>query len=139
MEQMSSPSKRKLYYGWMIVGLSMISMSFWFGLRTSFSLFFVVLINQFEWGRAETAGVQSVAMFVYMIMAPIIGTLVDRIGPRKVIGIGAALGAWVAGYIFDQTQNYFWAFVLSIFLNLISILFVWFAAPRKVHKIKSSI
>jgi len=93
MEQMSSPSKRKLYYGWMIVGLSMISMSFWFGLRTSFSLFFVVLTNQFEWGRAETAGVQSLAMFVYMIMAPIIGTLVDRIGPRKVVVPGIILMA----------------------------------------------
>ncbi len=47
------------------------------------------------------------------------------------IGLGSALGAWVAGYIFDQTQNYFWAFVLAILLNLISILLVWLAAPRK--------
>jgi MFS family permease len=48
-----------------------------------------------------------------------------------VIGLGSALGAWIAGYIFDQTQNYFWAFVLAILLNLISILLVWLAAPRK--------
>jgi predicted MFS family arabinose efflux permease len=53
-----------------------------------------------------------------------------------VIGLGAGLGAWVAGYIFDQTQNYFWAFILAIIFNLFSIMLVWFAAPRKIHQIK---
>ena len=75
----------KFYYGWVIVGLAMISMSFWFGVRSTFSVFFVALIDQFHWSRAEAAGAQSIAMLVYMIMAPIIGTLVDRIGPRKTI------------------------------------------------------
>ena len=75
----------KFFYGWVIVSLSMISMAFWFGIRTTFSVFFVALIDHFHWGRAEAAGAQSIAMIVYMIMAPIIGTLVDRIGPRKVI------------------------------------------------------
>jgi MFS family permease len=54
------------------------------------------------------------------------------------IGIGAALGTWVAGYIFDKTQNYFWAFVLAILLNLVSILLVWFVAPRKYRPTKAS-
>jgi MFS family permease len=50
------------------------------------------------------------------------------------IGLGSALGAWVAGYIFDQTQNYLWAFILAILLNVISILLVWSAAPRKFRR-----
>jgi MFS family permease len=75
----------KFYYGWVIVGLAMLSMSFWFGVRTTFSVFFVALIDHFHWSRADTAGAQSIAMVVYMIMAPIIGTLVDRLGPRKTI------------------------------------------------------
>jgi CheY-like chemotaxis protein len=69
----------------------MISMAFWFGIRTTFSVFFVALIDHFHWSRAEAASAQSIAMFVYMIMAPIIGTLVDRIGPRKVILPGIIL------------------------------------------------
>lgn len=52
------------------------------------------------------------------------------------IGIGAALGAWVAGYIFDKTQSYQWAFVLVITVFLLSCLFLWVAAPRKIHKNK---
>jgi len=91
MEQILSPLKRRFYYGWVIVCLSMISMSFWFGIRTTFSVFFVALIDHFQWGRAEAAGAYSIAMLVYMIMAPIIGTLVDHIGPRKVILPGIIL------------------------------------------------
>jgi len=91
MERMPFRLTEKFYYGWVIVGLSLISMSFWFGIRTTFSVFFVAFIDQFHWGRAEAAGAQSIAMFVYMIMSPIIGTLVDRIGPRKVILPGIIL------------------------------------------------
>jgi len=53
------------------------------------------------------------------------------------VGIGAAVGTWVGGYIFDQTQNYFWAFILAILLGLISILLVWYIAPRKFRPIKT--
>ncbi len=66
-------------------------MAFWFGVRTTFSLFFVALIDTFRWGRAETAMAQSIAMGIYMILAPIVGTLVDRIGPRRAILPGIAL------------------------------------------------
>ena len=93
MEQISPPRKR-FYYGWVIVGLSMLSMAFWFGFRTAFSVFFVALIDDFKWGRAEGAGAQSVAMFAYMVMAPVMGTLVDRIGPRKVLLPGIILAGF---------------------------------------------
>jgi len=48
-----------------------------------------------------------------------------------VIGITGATGAWLAGYIFDQTKSYFWAFIIVILLNIISVILVWLAAPRK--------
>ena len=93
MDRAILPSQKRIYYGWVIVGIAMISMAFWFGIRTTFSIFFVALLDQFHWGRAEAAGAQSVAMVIYMLMAPIIGTLVDRIGPRKVIVPGIILTA----------------------------------------------
>jgi len=77
--------QRRFYYGWVIVGLAMVSMSFWYAFRTTFSIFFVALIDHFHWSRAETAGAQSIGMLVYMVMAPVVGYLVDRVGPRKVI------------------------------------------------------
>ena len=91
MELRSASAPRRFYYGWVIVGLAMLSMAYWFGLRTSFSIFFVALIDHFHWKRAEAATALSIAMLVYMIMAPIVGGLVDRIGPRKTILPGIVL------------------------------------------------
>jgi MFS family permease len=49
-----------------------------------------------------------------------------------VIGIGGALGAWVPGFIFDKTQSYQWAFGLVASMIILSCVFVWLAAPRKI-------
>ena len=85
MKQTTHPEGRRFYYGWVIVGLAMLSLAYWFGLRTTFSVFFVALIDQFHWGRAEAAAALSIAMVAYMVMAPVVGILVDRIGPRRVM------------------------------------------------------
>jgi len=115
----------KFYYGWVIVGLAMISMSFWFGVRTTFSVFFVALIDDFHWSRAEAAGAQSIAMLVYMIMAPIIGILVDRIGPRKTILPGiflTGLGFLLCTQIESLFQFYlFFGAVVGIGVTCLSI------------------
>lgn len=78
-------SSSKIYYGWIIVAVGMISMTFWFGIRTSFSVFYVPLLEEFHWNRGESAGVQSVALLAYTFLAPVVGGLIDRFGPRRVI------------------------------------------------------
>jgi MFS family permease len=50
------------------------------------------------------------------------------------IGAAGAIGAWGAGLIFDQTQSYRYAFLLAIFLLLLSTAFIWLAAPRKFRR-----
>ena len=50
------------------------------------------------------------------------------------IGVGGALGAWMAGFIFDRTQSYHMAFVLVIAVYILSCFFIWVAAPRKVRR-----
>src|SRR4030043_123900 len=136
MERRSAIPGRHFYYGWVIVGLSMVSMAFWFGTRTTFSVFFVALIDHFQWGRAEAAGAQSIAMMVYMIMAPIIGTLVDRIGPRKVIvpgilltGFGFLLCTQIRTLIQYLISSQGWPFAFFIFSLLI------FAIPLPLNAI----
>jgi len=125
MEVRSTLAPRRFYYGWVIVGLSMVSMSFWFGIRTTFSVFFVALIDHFHWGRAEAAGAQSVAMFVYMIMSPVIGTLVDRIEPRKVVLPGiilTGLGLLLCTQIQTLIQFYlFFGVIVGIGVTCLSI------------------
>jgi MFS family permease len=79
------------YYGWIIVGVAMVSMAFWFGIRATFSVFYVALLEDFSWTRGQAAGVQSMALITYTIMAPIVGGLIDRFGPRRIIVPGVLL------------------------------------------------
>ena len=81
----------RFYYGWVIVGVALISMAFWFGLRTVFSVFYVALLEDFPWGRGEAAGVQSMALITYTFTAPLVGGLIDRFGPRRIIVPGILL------------------------------------------------
>ena len=80
-----------VYYGWIIVAVALISMAVWFGIRTSFSVFYVAILEEFHWNRGDTAGVQSLALIFYAIMAPIIGGLIDRFGPGRIIVPGIIL------------------------------------------------
>ncbi len=51
------------------------------------------------------------------------------------LGLGGASGAWVAGRIFDLTNSYHYAFILSIAALWLSCLSFWLAAPRRVQRI----
>jgi MFS family permease len=50
-------------------------------------------------------------------------------------GMGGALGAWLAGFIFDVTGSYFVAFATAAASSSVSVIFLWLAAPRKVRRV----
>ena len=47
--------------------------------------------------------------------------------------LGAGVGPWVAGIIFDLSDSYDTAWWLAIVVSFTSIAAVWLAAPRKVR------
>jgi MFS family permease len=77
--------KMEFYYGWIIVAVALVSMAFWFGIRSNFSVFYVALLEDFGWNRGASAGAQSMALITYTAMAPLVGGLIDRFGPRRVV------------------------------------------------------
>lgn len=81
--------KGYFYYGWVIVVVSFITLSLALGVRYSYSVFFVALVGEYGWSRAETAGAFSLAMVVHALFAPVTGVLIDRFGPRKLFPLGA--------------------------------------------------
>ncbi|MBN9563259.1 MAG: MFS transporter [Alphaproteobacteria bacterium] len=58
--------------------------------RTAFSLLFPPILDEFGWGRGETAGAFSFGFIVSAILSPVIGRLMDRRGPRVVMELGVA-------------------------------------------------
>lgn len=100
-----------IYYGWIIVAIALISMGFWLGIRNSFSVFYVALLEDFPWSRGDSAGVQSMALISYTVLAPLVGGLIDRFGPRRVIIPGIlmlSLGLALSATIETLSQFYFY-------------------------------
>lgn len=130
------------FYGWIIVGLGLLSMGFWTGIRSSFSIFYVALLEDFPWSRGGAAGVQSAAFIVYLILSPLIGGLIDRYGPRRVILPGIVIlcaGLILSSYTNSLAQFYlFYGVVVAIGVSFISIvayssiLAHWFEKKRGV-------
>jgi MFS family permease len=48
-------------------------------------------------------------------------------------GLGAALGSYLAGFLFDRFRSYELTFYLVMVLILASIACIWMAAPRRVR------
>jgi len=81
------------YYGWIIVITSFLTLGVAFGVWYSFSVFYLAIIADFSWQRADTAGIFSLFTISHYLFAFLTGWLIDRFGPRLVIPVGAL---WLA-------------------------------------------
>jgi len=94
------------------------------GTRSSFGVYYIAILGEYGWGRAETAGAFSLAMLFHAIFAPVTGTLIDRYGPRKLFPLGAFLlflGLLAASRISTILHLYlFFGVVMAIGINIIS-------------------
>jgi len=105
----------KVFYGWLVVAISLVIMTASYTALYSWPLFYVSILDEFGWSRAGTALIFSVAGMVYAFSSPISGALFDRLGPRKLFTIGAIF--LVAGVIGCSRAYEFWQF--CIFFGLL--------------------
>jgi len=84
-------SRLPIYFGWVIVGITFVTMAISVSARTSFSLLLPPLTSEFDWDRGLVAGAFSFGFLVSASLSPIVGRLMDSHGPRLVIGAGVAL------------------------------------------------
>ncbi|MBN8982747.1 MAG: MFS transporter [Rhizobiales bacterium] len=100
------------YYGWVIVAVTFVSMGIGVNARTSFSLLFSPIIDEFHWERGVTAGAFSFGFFVSALLSPLMGTLMDRTGPRTVMELGVFLMA--SGLLLAPLTTEPWHLYLTI-------------------------
>ncbi|MBI3078875.1 MAG: MFS transporter [Deltaproteobacteria bacterium] len=79
----------RLYYGWVIVGVSFLTLAVGGSTTASFSVYYVAILKEMGWSRADTALAFSLTMLVFALGGFPIGTLLDRFGPRRLLPAGA--------------------------------------------------
>jgi MFS family permease len=88
-----APATDHLYYGWKIVGACFVVIALVSPLMASFSIFYVAVLEDFNWSRGSTAIALSLHLVLGGLAAPFAGALIDRYGPRKVMPLGAVITA----------------------------------------------
>ncbi len=84
--------KKKFFYGWNVVAASFLANLAYAEHHSSMlGFFFKPLQNEFAWRRTAIAGVQTIARVTEALVAPAVGPLIDRHGPRVLMPIGAII------------------------------------------------
>ncbi|MDP3879812.1 MAG: MFS transporter [Dehalococcoidales bacterium] len=122
MEREARARRPVIFYGWIIVAISLVTLTIAYATRFSFSVFYVAILNEFGWSRAETALAFSINLIVYALLSPISGALIDRFGPRVVFPAGAVicgLGLLGLSQLSGIWQLYLFSGLLAVGISLI--------------------
>ena len=101
----------RLFYGYVILALCFVNMVFLRGVIGSFSVFYLALIEEFEWSYGTAASIVSVNAIVYAFSSPLIGWSFDRFGPRILMPMGGGLIG--LGLLFSGLSHSIWQLYFS--------------------------
>jgi len=80
------------------------------GIMHSYAVFLVAFIEEFRWSRAETSIAYSVSQLVAGGSSPLVGAMVDRLGPRRLLLLGG--GLIVVGLLGSVLISALWQIIL---------------------------
>lgn len=83
--------KSRLYYGWIIVLLTFVTLLVSAGIRSLPSILLVPFQDEFGWSRGSISSVLSMGIFLYGLVGPFSAALLLRFGVRKVVVLSLAV------------------------------------------------
>ncbi|MDY6917968.1 MAG: MFS transporter, partial [Chloroflexota bacterium] len=107
--------KKRLFYGWWIVA-ACATLNFYIGgvFFYGFGAFFDPIRTTFGWSYTAVSIANSLQRLEGGVAAPIVGFLFDRIGPKKLMLIGLAIGG--LGFLFLSQINSLWTYYFAFVL-----------------------
>jgi len=112
----------RVFYGWVILAIGFVAIVGGYICRNTFSVFYPSIVDEFGWGRGNTALIFSINVLVYGLFAPVAGGLIDRFKPRYVLAAGAIImgtGVALCGLAEEKWQFYLlYGVVASIGLSM---------------------
>jgi MFS family permease len=92
-----------IFYGWWIVSACFLIAFYFGGIVYGFTAFFEPIVKEFGWSYTQVSIAFSLRGLEMGILAPLMGFLVDRFGPRKVVFSGVLITGF--GLIFITVIN----------------------------------
>ena len=93
------PSARR---AWLLLAASFITFTVSGACMQSYTVFLVAFIEEFRWSRGESSLAYSVSQFITGMTSPLVGVLVDRLGPARLVltgGVVLALGLFASSFV----------------------------------------
>ncbi|MBI2857632.1 MAG: MFS transporter, partial [Chloroflexi bacterium] len=111
----TTEKRPRFFYGWYIVGASValnfyLSIAFFQGLQ----VFFLPILTDFGWSRTAASGAYSLRQLESGLLAPVVGFLVDRWGPRTIILMGVVVAG--AGMVMLGAIQSLWMFYAALMI-----------------------
>jgi MFS family permease len=135
-------NRSKIFYGWWNVSVAFVGLSLSYAMFTVFSFgsFVVALESEFGWSRQELALGLTVTNITVVVMSPLLGGIVDKLGVRRVllssiILMGLAVGAmaFIGPHIWQFYLIYFLIPLLgagTLPLTYSRVMISWFSRRR---------
>jgi MFS family permease len=95
---------------WLLLAAAFATFSIGAGFMHAYTVFLVTFLGVFNWSRAEVSVAYAVSQLVSGFSSPIVGTLVDRLGARRLILIGGVV--LTTGLLISSQVNALWQVVL---------------------------
>jgi len=119
---MPDKTSKRIFYGWVIVGGAWLTLFVRGGSGLTISVFFQSLMDEFGWSRGMLSLGFTIRMALMGIMGMVSGVLVDRIGPRRTVVLGALIGGLGIGLLSHVSEIWhfilFYGFIASIGASL---------------------
>jgi len=130
----------KLFYGWRIViACGLINALMWGFLHQSFGAYFAMLSEERGWSKTALSGAAAIQPLEGAILGPILGWLMDRFGPKRLIRTGVILfggGFMLLSRIETLPQVYAVFLVIALgaslagYMPMSVVLIYWFEKSR---------
>ena len=104
------PAPRVARDAWVMLACAFVTFSVSAALLHAYTVYLVAFIDEFRWSRADTSLAYAVSQLVSGFSAPLVGMLVDRLGPRRMVLIGGAL--LIVGLVATAQISALWQLVV---------------------------
>ncbi|HEY8290223.1 MAG TPA: MFS transporter [Acetobacteraceae bacterium] len=95
---------------WLLLAASFVTFAIGAAFMQAYTVFLVTFIEVFGWTRAEVSVAYAVSQLVNGASSPVVGMLVDRLGPRRLVLIGGVLLS--IGLIANAHMQALWQVIL---------------------------